>query len=181
LALYQGNQTIHILWLLGVLVQGYAKNTKIQLGRIQRMACLAITGALKTTPTAAMETLLNLTPLHLSIQAKARMALHRLHIYKQTADPMVEAGLLPIRKIVNDPLLEMRVDYTIPVYNYFKDFSVIIDWDYWKNKEPEFPEEALIWFTDGSRANSGTGSGIFGLRPKSSLNFPLGKIASLSD
>jgi hypothetical protein len=30
------------------------KTTKIQLGRIQRMACLAITGAMKSTPTAPM-------------------------------------------------------------------------------------------------------------------------------
>jgi hypothetical protein len=37
------------------------KTTKIQLGRIQRMACLAITGAMKLTPVAAVEMLLNLT------------------------------------------------------------------------------------------------------------------------
>jgi len=39
------------------------KTTKTQLGMIQRMACLAITGAMKSTPIAAMEILLNLTPL----------------------------------------------------------------------------------------------------------------------
>jgi hypothetical protein len=46
------------------------------------MACLAITGAMKSTPTAAMEVLLNLTPLDLLIMAEARMALYRLHILK---------------------------------------------------------------------------------------------------
>ena len=51
------------------------KTTKIQLGRIQRMACLAIEGAMKSTPTAAMEMLLNLTPLDLLILADARVAL----------------------------------------------------------------------------------------------------------
>jgi len=76
------------------------KTTKIQLGRIQRMACLAITGAMKSTPTAAMEILLNLTPLDLVIQAEARMALYRLHILKQPADPKVDAGLLSIWKNV---------------------------------------------------------------------------------
>jgi hypothetical protein len=40
-----------------------------------------------------------------------------------------------------------------------------------------FPKDALIWFTDGSRANSGTGSGIFGIRPNRSFSFPLGKFA----
>jgi hypothetical protein len=43
------------------------------------MACLNITGAMKTTPTAALDMLLNLTPLDLLIMAEARMALHRLH------------------------------------------------------------------------------------------------------
>jgi len=42
-----------------------------------------------------------------------------------------------------------------------------------------FPEDALIWFTDGSKANSGTGSGIFGLRPNISFSFPLGKFATV--
>jgi len=40
-----------------------------------------------------------------------------------------------------------------------------------------FPEDALTWFTDGSRANSGTGSGIFGLRPNRSFSYPLHKFA----
>jgi hypothetical protein len=34
------------------------------------MACLSITGAMKSTPTAAMEVLLNLTPLDLLIMAE---------------------------------------------------------------------------------------------------------------
>jgi len=122
-----GNQTIHISWSLGVVAQAMQKTTKVQLGRIQRMACLAITRAMKSTPTAAMEILLNLTPLDLAIQAEARMALYRLHILKQTADPKAEAGLLSIWKNLSDPLLEMRVDYTTPVYYYSKVFCVIID------------------------------------------------------
>ena len=34
-------------------------------------------------------------------------------------------------------------------------------------------------FTDGSRADSGTGSGIFGKRPNKSFSFPLGKFATV--
>jgi len=93
--------------------------------------------------------------------------------------PTAEAGLLSIWENVSNPLLEMRADYTTPVYYYSKVFRVIIDWDYWKNKDPVFPEDGLIWFTDGSRANLGTGSGIFGLRPNKSSGFPLGKFATV--
>jgi len=81
------------------------KTTKTQLGRIQRMTCLAIMGAMKSIPTAAMEILLNLTLLDLVIQAEARMALYRLHILQQPADPKAETGLLSIWKNVSDPLL----------------------------------------------------------------------------
>jgi len=130
---------------------------------------------MKSTPTAEMEMLLNPTPLDLVILAEARMAPYRLHILKQPIDPKTEAGLLSMWKNVSDPILDMRSDHTFPGYYYSKIFNVIIDCDYWRNKDPDFPEDALIWFTDGSRANSGTGSGIFGLRPNRSFSFPLGK------
>jgi ribonuclease HI len=80
---------------------------------------------------------------------------------------------------MDDPILDMWSDYTIPVYYHSKIFSVIIDRDYWRNKDAVFPEDALIRFTDGSRANSGTGSGIFGIRPNRSFSLPLGKFATV--
>jgi hypothetical protein len=53
----------------------------------------------------------------------------------------------------------MWLDYIMPVYHYTKTFMVIIDHEYWKNKDAVFPEDAVFWFTDGSRADSGTGAG----------------------
>jgi ribonuclease HI len=73
----------------------------------------------------------------------------------------------------------MWSDHTIPVYNYSKIFNVTIDTDYWRNKDPEVPKDALIWFTDGSRTDLGTGSGIYGLKPNKSYSFSLGKFASV--
>jgi hypothetical protein len=156
------------------------KSTKIQLCRIQRMACLAIIGAMRSTPTAAMEVCLNLTPLDLLIMAKARMALYRLQIFKQLNVPRTVSGLLTIWKNVGDLFLEMQLDYIIPVYHYTKNFMVIIDQEYWRNKDPLLPEDALIWFTDGSRVDSGTGAGICGKRPDRSFSFSLGKYTTVS-
>jgi len=48
---------------------------------------------------------------------------------------------------VGDPILDMLSDYTILVYYHSKIFI----WDYWRNKDPVFPEDVLIWFTDASR------------------------------
>jgi hypothetical protein len=67
------------------------------------MACLAITGAMKSTPIAAMEVLLNLTPLDLLIMAEARMALSELRITKQPSAFEAETGLLSIWNKVSDP------------------------------------------------------------------------------
>jgi hypothetical protein len=155
------------------------KTTEIQLGRIQKMACLAITRATKSTPTAAMEALLNLTPLDLLIMAKARMALYRLHMFKQTGFPKTVGGLLSIWKNVGDPILGMKWNHTIPIYYHSKIFNVIIDWDYWRNNDPGFLEDALILLTDGSRAISGRGSGIFGIRPNRILSFHFGRFVTV--
>jgi hypothetical protein len=83
-----------------------------------------------------MEVLLDLNPLDLLIMAEARMAFYRLHILKKPAVPKSIAGLLSIWKNVGDPLLDMRSDYTIPVYHYSRILNVTIDWDYWRNKDP---------------------------------------------
>jgi len=81
-----------------------------------------------------MEMLLNLTPFDLLITAEARMALYRLYIIKQPADPKTVAGMLTIWKNVSDPILDMRSDHTIPVYNCPKLFNVTIVADYWRKK-----------------------------------------------
>jgi hypothetical protein len=133
---------------------------------------------MKSIPTAAMEVLLNLTPLNLLIMAEMRMALYSLHILKQPADLKTETGLLSVWKNVSDPILDMWSDRIIPVYKYYKMFNVIIDMDYWRNKDPVLPKDVLIWYTNGSRTDLGTGSGIYGLKPNKSYNFSMGKFAS---
>jgi hypothetical protein len=148
---------------------------------IQRMAYLAITGAMRSTPTAAMEVLLNLTPLDLVIMAEARMAVYRLQNTSQSSAFKAETGMLSIWKKVSDPILEMWADHIIPYFNHSRTFKVIIDWDYWRNVDPVVLEDSLVWFTDGSRMHSGTGCGIFGVRPNWRLSFSLGIFASLSD
>jgi ribonuclease HI len=55
----------------------------------------------------------------------------------------------------------------------------VIDVENWRNKNPSFPEEVLVCYTDGSRTDSGTGSGIQGIRPNRGYCFPLGKNATV--
>ena len=50
----------------------------IKLTKIQRLACTLITGVMRTTPTAALETLLNLPPLHLFMKSEAKVINYKL-------------------------------------------------------------------------------------------------------
>jgi hypothetical protein len=52
--------------------------SRTELSKIQRLACLVFTGAMKTTPIAAMEVLLGLHPLHVMIEAEAQAGIYRL-------------------------------------------------------------------------------------------------------
>jgi hypothetical protein len=54
-----------------------------ELNKLQRLACLAIMGAMKTTPTAATEVLLGLPPLHVVIEAEAQAGIYRLMCNQQ--------------------------------------------------------------------------------------------------
>jgi len=49
-----------------------------ELASLQRLACLCITGAFPSTPTAALDTILGLLPLDLYILGEARLAAYRL-------------------------------------------------------------------------------------------------------
>jgi hypothetical protein len=143
------------------------------------MACLDVKGAMKLTPTPAMQVLLNLTPLNLLIMAETRMVLYRMHTLKQTTVSETEAGLISIRKNISDYVFNMRSDNTIPVYDHSRIFKVNVGWDYCSKKDPVFPKDTLVCFTDGCKADSGTGSGIYDLRPKGSLRYPLGKFTTV--
>jgi len=53
-------------------------SAKKKLSKVQRLACLGITGVICMTPTGAMEALIGLPPLELVIQGVVRSVAHRL-------------------------------------------------------------------------------------------------------
>ena len=53
-------------------------SAKKRLSRVQRLACLGITGAMRTASTSSMVALTGLLPLQLLVQSEARLAAHRL-------------------------------------------------------------------------------------------------------
>lgn len=137
--------------------------TQMKLTRIQRTACMMVTGAFRSTPTAAMECLLGLAPLHLVIRSTARMTTYR---FIQTAcyEPNMSdrrSGSLRADLLSNE-ILGMRSDIAIP--------KTYTEWPYrvilpsridWENSGPSLLE-GPCWFTDGSVTKQGAGAGISG-------------------
>ena len=94
-------------------------STKSKLSKVQRLACLGITGAFHTTPTGGMEALVSLPPLDLVIQGQARLAAH--HLWSLGCwfylHPRQGHSHILILLQESDLIFNMRVDTMRPVYN----------------------------------------------------------------
>lgn len=76
LDLHHGNKTHYDLWLHGMVAM--SKFNRMELNKLQRSDCLAITGVMTMTPTAAMEVVLGFPPMHVITEPKAHAATYRL-------------------------------------------------------------------------------------------------------
>lgn len=145
---------------------------KLELSKLQRLACICIMGAMSTTPTAAMETILNLPPLDIVIKAEARMGAYRLKCNGNWYDNHL--GHTKIESIVTNSLLEMRSDIMTPKINTNKPFKTQLSWEN-KTEETLVQSGKLVWYTDGSKTDNGSGAGVYGLAPRSNWFASLGK------
>jgi hypothetical protein len=101
------------------------KTSKVELSKLQRMACLRITGAMKTAPTAAVEVLIGLPLLHLQLEAKARAGIYRLYGSDQLKPKSVGFGYAHMTQGMKiEPTLQMETDRMIPRHVYDKPFTV---------------------------------------------------------
>jgi hypothetical protein len=101
---------------------------KKKLSSIQRLACFGITGAIRTTPAGAMESLLCLPPLELVVLNEARSAAHRhwsLGCWSYLHPNRGHSSVL-MRLQQSDPIFSMRVDATRPTFNFEPKYRVTI-------------------------------------------------------
>lgn len=149
-----------------------------QLSKVQRLACMGITGAIRTAPTAAIEVLLGLPPLQIVIEAEARLGLYRLVCNGLWNHKRISYGHTNFkwdREL--DSLLQMNSDKMTPKYHYHKPFTVryptYSEWDEEKGFKPKKP--GLIWYTDGSKTDHGTGAGGHCWGTKTKFSYSLGQ------
>ena len=145
-----------------------------KLNKLQRLACLTVTSAMRTTPTAAMEAMLHLPPLHLHVKKEAELGALRLQRHKtilegdQTGHLRIlkEFKLTPLVTTVSD-CMEARpnMDYTYEVIETNRQM--------WSHGGPVLPAGTICFYTDGSKIGPKTGAGVFGPGIKEAI--PMGK------
>jgi ribonuclease HI len=115
-----------------------------------------ITGASRSTPTASLEILLDIPPLHLFVRHEASLTNYNLITsdfkeIKRSADKrLCYSECIPLSDHTNEQYnFDLNYDIDFPNRN------EIID-----NFSPANEEE--VWFTDGSKTNENTGFGIYG-------------------
>ena len=167
------------------------KGNKKRLDQIQRLACLSITGAMRSTPTAGLEALLGFLPLNLYTRGEALKGIIRLKITEKwtrwwgpqrnlTRISHVKWGDRECSHIggVSEP-----TDHTSPKYTFNKKFKTMIpSREEWLDRSQSLKPNEIHCYTDGSRMNNQTGAGCVILRPNkraTEIQVPLGKRASV--
>lgn len=161
-------------------------SVKNQLTKLQRIACVGITGAMRTSPTAALEALLDLLPLDLFVKKEAELGAFRL----QTTNQMV-AGTNPFGHMTGWTKLkkeftetEMPCDYLVPRPNFNRRFSIEFpSRNDWIGENKSLPPSGDCWYTDGSLRDGLAGAGFCSVNQAGVVTkkavIPLGKHATV--
>lgn len=147
---------------------------KTRLDSVQRMACIAITGAMSTTPTDALNVLLDLPALSAHIIGQARMCSLRL---EQTGHwRHLQRGHSRISTVIVEEKMLMPSDYMVPEVDFNRPFhSVIPSREGWTEERLGIESGDTVWYTDGSKTTCGTGAGIYRCNPERAISIGLGK------
>ena len=124
--------------------------------KVQRTACISITGALRTTATDALQVLLHLLPIDAVARKTATSAAIRLKCLSLWK--CRNYGHMSI--LQNSAMLTNRLDYIPSVYTFERNFVTNIpDREEWSGRIPG-EENSLHFYTDGSKLNGKVGFGI---------------------
>jgi len=156
-------------------------SAKKKLSRIQRLACLGITGAMRTTLTNAVEALMFVPLLELVVQSEARSAAHRLWSLGCRSYLHPNSSSILMRLQQSDPIFNMGVDVMRSAFNLEPNSRVTIltreDWTKATGAPPAV--NGLVWFTVGSKMREETGAGVYGQSVGRRLSFSLGRYATV--
>ena len=146
-----------IIWWHRAKLITYAK----RLDKIHRLAMLMITGAMKSTPTLGMSAALELLPLDILSEIRARDCYERLRISNTWNVNSENTGHGTIANTIDTEHQMDQLDRCAKTWNFGKKFKVEIhERDVWDNMLVQTPNQ-LIWYSDGSKTDTATGLGIY--------------------
>ncbi|XP_072161372.1 retrovirus-related Pol polyprotein from type-1 retrotransposable element R1 [Bemisia tabaci] len=139
------------------------KGARNKLDSLQRLACLYTTGAVRTTPTAAMEVMLGLPPLHLAVKGEAVAGAFRLKTnsldgkLRPRHQSLCESPSFP-------PALHMVSDQMKTTYNFDIPYRLRISEGEGNQKmvDDALAASEVSYFTDGSKSGDKTGAAVYG-------------------
>jgi len=127
------------------------------LNKVQRMAALCISGALRTTPNEALNAILNLPSLDLAGMERAKSAAIRLRDTGQW-----KAQIYAHSKILqHDKSIPKITDLCKSIeYSYTPFEALIPDREEWEQGRPA-STDAICFYTDGSKLEGHVGGGVY--------------------
>ena len=146
-----------------------------KLNSVQRIACIMITNSFKTTPTSAMETLLDLPPLHLFIKKEAKITNYTFSVDENNLMKSYTCKILD-KEQKQDEILNIPISDKMSMkFNFEPKFKVKFPKrEEWLNNEITFTESSVVYFTDGSKFNNNTGAGVYGEKGSFKISSSLG-------
>lgn len=154
------------------------------LASFQRLACIATVGAIRSTPTAALEVLLGLPPLHLFLENAATTAAHRLVVHGMLLDQ--SGGHASILSSAREWCKELnmpqdRIPKALAFNNRIEELKIPAREDWLEGSEliQNLLEDGIVWYTDGSLADGLAGAGAYCETWQTSEIVPLGRMATV--
>lgn len=150
-----------------------------KLRKFQRLALSAITSAWNSTPTAALEALLNIPLLHILIESKANLTLDRLARQQNNTHRRTDHTEIWLEATDKEPSLPMPTDRIISTFLFDKKFDISIPpRERWLNGILP-PEHSIVLYTDGSVIKNSAGLGFYCEEPKLEKAISLGVHSSI--
>ncbi|XP_031788958.1 uncharacterized protein LOC116417922 [Nasonia vitripennis] len=134
--------------------------SNILLERLRSLIVRSISGAIKSTPTAALGLLLNIEPLKVTLAAAAAQALHRI---TNSLGKGNMQGLLQLPKGLDEKgILRMNPDAMSKTFLFDKKYRLSIPSRVERDDERiNIPNNGDLWYTDGSRRKDAAGAGVY--------------------
>lgn len=141
--------------------------------KLQRLATISITGAIRSTPSKALDAILNMLPLHLFVQLEAEKTALRLRRTRDLFSGDLRGHLSVLKDFKINSLINHE-DWMNRQYNFERLFNVTFpSRTEWESGGPNIRPGSVVFFTDGSKINDRVGAGVTG--PGINISISMGK------